>query len=264
MTVIISHFHNEEYLMPYWLAHHLPMFDHGVLIDYDSTDDSVAIIRKLAPEWEVRRSRNRDFASQPVDDEVMDIEREFGGWKTAANTTEFICGDIIALTESLDAHGFDAVQLRPIVMVDPPEMYDVELDPDEALIKQRHYGFAQARHVNSQPRSLAQPFGLHYRSRLLHRHPDGAYTLGRHGTEHVNVVGYPDNVTILWFAYAPMTPEFRDRKISTHARIPASEAWRGFDPAFVYDEAQVIADWEAELPRVVDLRTLPEYAAAVQ
>src|SRR6516164_5807036 len=50
---LISHFWNEEFLLPYWLRHHLPLFDHGVLIDYTSTDRSVEIIHELAPHWEV-------------------------------------------------------------------------------------------------------------------------------------------------------------------------------------------------------------------
>jgi FkbM family methyltransferase len=40
MTTLIGHFRNEEYLLPWWLRHHVPMFDHGVLIDYSSTDAS--------------------------------------------------------------------------------------------------------------------------------------------------------------------------------------------------------------------------------
>ena len=31
--VVISHFFNEAYLLPWWLKHHREIFDHGVLID---------------------------------------------------------------------------------------------------------------------------------------------------------------------------------------------------------------------------------------
>ena len=74
---LISHFWNEEFLLPYWLRHHYPLFDHGVLLDYASTDQSVEIIRALAPRWEVRPSRNQWFDARDADAEVMEVEREF-------------------------------------------------------------------------------------------------------------------------------------------------------------------------------------------
>ena len=48
-TTVITHFWNEEILLPYWLKHHLELFDHGILINYRSTDKSVEIIKELAP-----------------------------------------------------------------------------------------------------------------------------------------------------------------------------------------------------------------------
>ena len=32
MKVLISHFFNEEYMLPWWLKHHREIFDHGVLM----------------------------------------------------------------------------------------------------------------------------------------------------------------------------------------------------------------------------------------
>src|SRR5262249_9567397 len=87
---VISHFRNEEIYLPYWLSHHTTLFDHGILIDYDSTDRSAEIIRTLAPSWEIRPSRNRLFHSLSVDAEIMDIERTISGWKMCLNATEFV------------------------------------------------------------------------------------------------------------------------------------------------------------------------------
>ena len=44
-TTVISHFYNEEYLLPWWLAHHTKLFDHGILINKGSTDRSVEICK---------------------------------------------------------------------------------------------------------------------------------------------------------------------------------------------------------------------------
>ena len=52
---VISHIFNEEYLLPFWLENHKNMFDHGIIIDYCSTDSSVEIIKKYCPTWELNR-----------------------------------------------------------------------------------------------------------------------------------------------------------------------------------------------------------------
>lgn len=46
---VISHFYNEEYLLPWWLNHHKNIFDNGILINYGSTDKSVEIIKSICP-----------------------------------------------------------------------------------------------------------------------------------------------------------------------------------------------------------------------
>ena len=50
---VIAHFYNEEFMMEWWLNHHLNLFDHGILINHKSTDRSVEIIRDIAPEWSI-------------------------------------------------------------------------------------------------------------------------------------------------------------------------------------------------------------------
>ena len=82
-ATVVCHFYNEEYLLPFWLKHHRTMFAHGILIDYHSTDQSVAIIRDLCPTWDVRTSRNTMFQAVLVDEEVMEIEAGVGGYKIA-------------------------------------------------------------------------------------------------------------------------------------------------------------------------------------
>lgn len=81
MATVISHVRNEEWLLPFWLAHHVPMFEHGIIIDYASTDRSVAVVKEMAPHWEVRPSRNKIFNSKACDAEVETIEHTVSGWK---------------------------------------------------------------------------------------------------------------------------------------------------------------------------------------
>ena len=91
-SVVICHVYNEELLLPYWLAHHRRLFDHGVILDYASTDGTRAAFERAGLDWELRPSRNEWFDAEAVDAEVMDVEAEFadGVWKMALNVTEYL------------------------------------------------------------------------------------------------------------------------------------------------------------------------------
>ena len=98
--VVVSHFFNEAYMLPWRLRHHREIFDHGVLIDYHSTDASVEICRELVPHWEIVPSENATFAARLCDFEVMKHEQRFpDAWKLALNTTEFFVAPGLAKME---------------------------------------------------------------------------------------------------------------------------------------------------------------------
>ena len=44
-TLMINHFYNEEFLMPHFIRSHAHHFDKVIMIDYNSTDSSVEIIK---------------------------------------------------------------------------------------------------------------------------------------------------------------------------------------------------------------------------
>ena len=102
---IITHFFNEEYLLPWWLNHHKQYFDHGILINYASTDRSVEIIKEICPDWTIIDSRNSEFDAKLADDEVSDIESTIPGWKICLNTTEFLVGDY-SILDTVDTKEF--------------------------------------------------------------------------------------------------------------------------------------------------------------
>lgn len=91
-VMLVSHFFNEEMLLPYWIRHHAPMFDHAVLIDYNSTDRSVEIIKREAPPtWRVVPSTQPEFGAATCDYQVMREEMRFPDhWHATLTTTEFI------------------------------------------------------------------------------------------------------------------------------------------------------------------------------
>ena len=75
---LLAHLYNEEYLLPFWLEHHRDIFDKFILIDYNSTDNSLIIIKEFLKnkDFKILQSRNQYFDAGDVDEEVTDIEKE--------------------------------------------------------------------------------------------------------------------------------------------------------------------------------------------
>ena len=58
---LITHIFNEEYLLPFWLHHHKDMFDEIVIIDYNSTDNSIEICKNIYPRCQIINTQNKFF-----------------------------------------------------------------------------------------------------------------------------------------------------------------------------------------------------------
>lgn len=230
--------------MRWFVPHHDKMFDHVIVVDYASTDHTVDIIRELAPNWEVRQSRNDCFRAADVDAEVMDIERGLDGWKIALTATEFLCGDINAMAERLAIQGSAAAQVCPVAMVDMKERSHANIDMP--LDTQCHFGYVGG---------WISP----YKSRLFHRHADGAYNIGRHSTRHENVTWHPENTLLKWYGFAPWTPELKSRKLGIQARIPADEIALGHGYQHIVDDTKLNLMWESEKAISADLHEISDY-----
>jgi hypothetical protein len=241
MRSLISHFYNEEYLLPWWLRHHVSQFDYGVLIDYASTDASVEICRSIAPHWRVVRSRNLSFEAIAVDFEVMQYESELPGWKMVLNTTEFLCGaNLPALEMAMTVQDIQGCYFESAVMVDAfPDQAPTHALP---LAEQKHHGF-----MEDQPR-------IH--GRLFHRCSIGAYLPGRHvsaqpGLTHTAGIG-----TVLWYGLSPWTDAALKRKLQVQTQIPERDRVAGFGSQHLVDVEQLEEKRRAVLGRAVDLRHL--------
>ncbi len=205
---VISHFYNEEFLLPFWLRHHRNIFDHGVMINYQSTDRSCEIIKELVPDWTLVDTRNTRGWVDPghIDSEVMDTEswisnncRHGNCWKMALNTTEFLFHwNLHEYIEDAEKRmpGTPGIRASCIRMVDKPEDKNSDVDYDKHLCLQKTTGWYEREDVTPHVRTT-QP-----RARLLHRHINGQYNCGRHGTRHGDVIQDP-NLYLLWFNYSP-------------------------------------------------------------
>ncbi|HEX7380444.1 MAG TPA: glycosyltransferase, partial [Pirellulales bacterium] len=244
----ITHVWNEAFLLPYWLRHHYAMFDHGVVIDYGSTDGTPELARQLAPNWEVRRSRNELFDAGLADQEVMEVERELTGWKIALNVTEFLCHDDLrgfVRQVTRDRPGVRGVWAKDVVMVDRPQDADEPLSA-APLYFQKQFGYP----------------GNGARSRLLHCFPDGRYEVGRH-TSGV-LAKRPDEALILaWFGWCPIKSVWQ-RKLAIQRMIPESDKRLGRSWQHTVSEETLRAMYEGEVAKSFDLTLgCPSYARMI-
>ena len=208
MKTVISHFYNEEYLLPWWLKHHKKYFDHGIMINYRSNDNSVNLIKEICPTWDIIDSENEEFDAQLVDKEVMRIEKSINGWRIALNTTEFLIGNFSLLENFNEPVDYF---IPPYIMID--NLTDEFKYPnyDEDLIDQRTYGASYTNVDN---------FNFKMSRRLSNYGSE--YPLGRHFHTY-NTTEF----TILWYGFSPMNNKLIDRKVQIQDKIPNSDKLSG-------------------------------------
>ena len=225
---LVTHIYNEEFLLPYWLKHHVPMFDYGVVIDYDSTDRSLDIVRDLAPHWDIRRSRNSYFEEPYISNEVMTVERELDGWKMALNTTEFLLmHDLRSYCYNLDANDIKHIRTSGVVMVDRPR--ERQVVTEEPLVLQKTFGFFEKELLDEKQWQ---------RSRLLHCHDDGDYIPGRHLNQHTDAVD--EKLFLCWFGFAPFH-HIIGRRVRKQVKFPWKK-WHQKGVSAVYQTVEMLED----------------------
>lgn len=197
---LISHFYNEEYLLPWFLRHHQQIFDHGIMIDYQSTDRSREIIQELCPTWDIVPSRNAWFDPGPVDQEVIDIENSIDGWKICLNVTEHLIGDYSLLNDQPQQFlipSFFFVDTNP----------EVEADADIPLYQQKYQGFAYW----DQDQACFQQ----RQARSLHNMPIQYHGMGRHFVQYNT-----QELAIFYYGWSPLNEVAMQRKLSMGDKIP--------------------------------------------
>lgn len=168
MRTVITHFYNEEYLLPWWLMYHRQHFDQGILIDYHSTDRSVEICRGICPDWPVFTSMNQYFDAAACDYEIEFYERQVQGWRIALTTTEFIVGNLDKLMNDSPIRQQYFVPGIRFTAWNPAG----HLDPAKPLWHQIHTGID----YHDNPTA--------HQCRSLHNFTDIKYTTGRHYLPH--------------------------------------------------------------------------------
>jgi Glycosyl transferase family 2 len=241
--IVISHFFNEAYLLPWWLEHHRKIFDHGVLIDWHSTDGSADICRQLVPGWELVRSQHERFAAILCDFEVMQHEARFpAAWKIALNTTEFLVAPGLAMMEAaIEQHQMTAIRFPGAIMVDTSP----EISPraELPLTEQKQCGIWEDAFDF---KAYAIP-GLTFptRSRIHHRYVVGAYAPGRHAS-HLpgQCASKRDLGAIWWYGFSPWTAAFKARKLQIATRRADFDKKHGFGVQHDGSMAELERRWQ--------------------
>jgi hypothetical protein len=225
------HYYNEEYLLPWWLKHHKKYFDHGILIDYDSTDLSTKICKEVCPTWEIIKTRNQNFDAIQLDVEIMEIEQRVKDWRIVLNTTEFLIGDYEWLY-STDQRRF---VVKSYIMADKAGSTDNNPSYGENLWDKHYWGY----------------FDNNYRKgRLLNRDPS-RYNPGRHFTDYNT-----DKLCILWYAFAPWNEQTKKRKLQIQNKIPDSNYAAGMGCHHRIDDYHLNQSYLSHASNVKDLRDL--------
>ncbi len=215
-VTVLTNVYNEEYLLPFWLEHHRRFFDHGIVVDYGSTDKSLDIVRAMCPTWEIRATRNEFFDAIPIDAEFEDIEKTVEGAKIVLNTTEFI------LPERALASYFPIGSPGKVLAVTSWAAWATE--GLEIFNLQQLLGSIEL--VNSSIRSC----------RFLHTMPSGAYYPGRH---HTRWPAHPeDSLAIVWVGYHPWNKATIARKLQIKNRI-GKDKGTGFGFQHFFDETRL-------------------------
>lgn len=228
---ILTHFFNEEYLLPWWLEHHQKYFDWGVLINYGSNDRSVEIIKDICPKWKVVDSINDWFDARMCDREVMQYERQIPGWKITLNVTEFMVGDYSVLNDVPDQE----LKIPCSVMVD--DNPNIQANYSTPLIEQKRFGV----HYSEGGSALR-------RSRCIHNKKDLNYPLGRHYESYDN-----ESLQVLWYGWAPYNEELKRRKLQVQTRIPESDKAQGYGREHIVTGEELDKQYLQLKERAVDI-----------
>jgi hypothetical protein len=236
---LISHFYNEEYLLPFWLEYHKKIFDHGILINYISTDRSVEIINRICPTWEIIQTKNINpdgtplFQAEYVDIEVNEVEESIKhGFKIALNITEFLIleNSISDFKAELDDNF--------IYMLIP---YSVMSDNKNLELKNYNDFFNNITYVYDIFNERL--------NRMLHSEKKLQYKPGRHqfiGSEN-KIKKFDNKFFIMWCGFYPFNKEFIKRKLQIQNNIPQSDKDAGFGFQHIINYEKLIDKFQENL-----------------
>lgn len=245
---LITHLYNEEYLLPWWLKHHRKIFDNIIVIDYNSTDKSLEIVRELIPKAKIIQSKNKYFDAVLCDQEVMDMESSLDGVKLCLTTTEFLVSTRQSIIKKFEDTSQKFCYAIPrIIMIDEePENFVAH---DESLLDRKNFGYDSSQ-------LGSRLLGLHP-YRYIHNHINGMYHPGRHS------LSIPVNLQcfrIFLYKYSPWSREFINRKLQIKTKIPEHDKRMGYG----IQHQMSVEDMENEMKSVLPICKKYDYKSLLK
>lgn len=238
---VLTNVYNEEYLLPFWLEHHRPIFDHGIVFDWGCTDRSMDIVREMCPTWEIRKASESHpgkvldkFDACDNDILLMIAEMRIDGYKIVLNTTEFLMSPESIrnyLSEEPNAY----YPLRSLLALSTQEVQEPK------TLKEFFQGVER---VEPNLRGF----------RMIHSHDHGHYSLGRHERTLPVTDWIPPH--ILWCTEYPWNQKLIKRALQIKDRIPDSDYEKGISYHHRFPLEQRIANREKHIE---DSRPVPEF-----
>jgi len=226
MLTLITNIYNEaSLLLADWLVWHKRFFDHLIVLDYNSDDGSIELIKTIWSTAEIH-STEEEFGAWANDEKIMQLERTVQGWKMALNTTEYLLTDP---KPYMDVYKGYAIGCRSVIMVDGVEEHNKTL-VDSPLVFQRHNGYLDNPDTPSSRRW-----------RFMHNFADGAYHVGRHYTNHPHT--HEPDMLIKWMGFSPY-PQIKERKLQIQNKMPISDKKAGLGGQHVTDPAALDREYE--------------------
>ena len=201
MNTVITTFYNEEYMLPWWINHHKKLFDHGIMINSNSTDRSLEICKELCPpHWKIVNSIDSGFSADGIDHEVKCYENMVDGFKMTLTSTEFLFPSVplSVINDYMDFKKINYIKTTGVCMVD---MFPNDLPRyDRPLIEQKHHGMITG--YTDPTHRMEENTYDHFYGRFYHNDSYGKYALGRHWiTDQKSFV--VNNLFTLKYKYSP-------------------------------------------------------------
>ena len=244
MNTVITHFYNEEYMLPWWINHHKKLFDHGIMINYASTDRSLEICKELCPpSWKIVDSTNSSFSASSCDQEVQEYEKTISGFKMALTIGEFLLTPmrLDQMNEIIGSQNYNYLKTNGICMVDT-NPYDLPTH-DKSLIEQKHYGMIDNYTANEMNVGIVQNSYNKLYSRHYHNQPYGNYSPGRHIIHDSNIIERNDIFT-LKYKYCPWNEYTFKRMKQFGSRIPESDIKNRWGIHFLLSQEEHDTEYE--------------------
>ncbi len=203
-STIVTHVYNEEFLLDSWIRHHRDVFDHGIVVDFNSTDQSMDVVKELAPHWTIVQSPLLEFSAEPLDRLIESIERELSGTRMTLTVTEFLLGNPRELlSEQLIVPSIDLINMP----FDPP------FNPDLPWHEQRVHGI----HYKS-----TSKFRSNLRGRSIHK-INVNYPVGRHFDGSIG-----GSMLIYRVAGCLVNEKMIERRLQIQSKIPVSDVLKNY------------------------------------